>query len=177
MTTIIDHAISIPVPHDIVWAQVSNPDYFPRWMTDCRRLGYLTTLHRGKGTRLRCTSAARKEYVMEITAWYEGLGFEYRIVDGSSFDDNRGRVRLQEVAEGTIVQWTFTYELGGVLGGLRNSMGMKRTIDNQVVDSLRNLYRYIKDTAGEESVKIVKSLMQDAPNVEQRAKYKPRHPS
>jgi uncharacterized membrane protein len=177
MTTIIDHAISIPVPHPIVWEQVSSPDYFPRWMIDCRRMAYLTTVHRGKGTRLRCTSAARKEYVMEITAWYEGLGFEYRIVDGSAFDDNRGRIRLQEVAEGTIVQWTFTYEIGGVLGGLRNSMGMKRTIDNQIVDSLRNLYRYIKDTAGEDSVKIVKSLMQDAPSVEQRAKYKPRHPS
>lgn len=177
MTTIIDHAISIPATHTLVWAQVSNPDYFPRWHTDCKRIAYLTTGHRGRGTRLRCTGASGKAWVMEITAWYEGLGYEYRIVDGTAYEDNRGRIRLQEVAEGTVVQWTFTYTLGGVLGGLRNSMGMKRAIDNQIIDSLRNLYRFIKDNAGDDSVKIVKSLMQDAPDVEQRAKYKPRHPS
>ncbi|MCU0514210.1 MAG: SRPBCC family protein [Anaerolineae bacterium] len=177
MTTIIDHAISIPVLHSRVWAHVSNPDYFPRWQTDCKRIAYLTTQHRGRGTRLRCMSAAGKEYVMELTAWYEGLGFEYRIVDGSTYDDNRGRVRLQEIAEGTIIQWTFTYSVGGVLGGLRNSMGLKRSIDNHITDSLRNFYRYMKEAGGDEAVKIVKSLMQDAPGVEQRAKYQPRHPS
>jgi hypothetical protein len=177
MTTTIDHAIQIPAATGVVWVQVSNPDFFPRWQVDCKRIAYLTTQRKGKGTRMRCVGASGKEYVMEITAWYEGLGFEYRIVDGSSYEENRGRIRLQEIAEGTIVQWTFTYALRGIFGGLRNSMGMKRTIESQITDSLKNFFRYIRDTAGEDSIKLVKAGVKDAPSVEQRANYKPRHPS
>jgi len=176
MTTIIDHAINIPAPTQIVWALISNPEQFPRWQSDCQRVAFLTTQRRGKNTRLRCMGDSGKEYVMEISAWYEGLGYEYKIVDGGPYETNQGRLRLQEIAEGTVVQWTFTYSMAGVLGSLRN-MGVRRSAENQVVDSLRNLYRFVRDSAGENNIKVVKSMMQDAPDVDQRATYTPRHPT
>ncbi len=176
MTTIIDHAINIPAPTQIVWALISNPEQFPRWQSDCQRVAFLTTQRRGKNTRLRCMGDSGKEYVMEISAWYEGLGYEYKIVDGAPYESNQGRLRLQEIAEGTVVQWTFSYSLAGVLGSLRN-MGVRRAAESQVVDSLRNLYRFVRDSAGENNIKLVKSLMQDAPDVDQRATYMPRHPT
>ena len=176
MTTIIDHAINIPAPTQIVWALISNPEQFPRWQNDCQRVAFLTTQRRGKNTRLRCMGDSGKEYVMEISAWYEGLGYEYKIVDGGPYETNQGRLRLQEIAEGTVVQWTFTYSMAGVLSSLRN-MGVRRSAENQVVDSLRNLYRFVRDSAGENNIKVVKSMMQDAPDVDQRATYTPRHPT
>lgn len=176
MTTIIDHAINIPAPTQIVWALISNPEHFPRWQSDCQRVAFLTTQRRGKNTRLRCMGDSGKEYVMEISAWYEGLGYEYKIIDGGPYETNQGRLRLQEIAEGTVVQWTFSYSMAGVLGSLRN-MGVRRSAENQVIDSLRNLYRFVRDSAGENNIKVVKSMMQDAPDVDQRATYTPRHPS
>jgi hypothetical protein len=54
---------------------------------------------------------------------------------------------------------------------------VRRSAENQVVDSLRNLYRFVRDSAGESNIKVVKSMMQDAPDVDQRATYMPRHPT
>ncbi len=177
MTTIIDHAISIPIPPAAVWKLLSNLDAISRWQTDCKKVVFLTTGRRGAGTRIRCSGAGDKAYVLEVTTWYEGLGYEYRLVDGVSYTDNKGRLRLQEIAEGTVVQWTFSYDMGGVLGGLRNSMGLKRTIENQMIESLRQLYRVTREASEEVDIEKVKSLMRDGPSVEQRAQYQPRHPS
>jgi uncharacterized membrane protein len=177
MTTIIDHAISIPVPPAAVWKLLSNLEAISRWQTDCKKVVFLTTGRRGAGTRIRCSGAGDKAYVLEVTTWYEGLGYEYRLVDGVSYSDNKGRLRLQEIAEGTVVQWTFSYEMGGVLGGLRNSMGLKRTVENQMIESLRQLYRVTREASEDVDVEKVKSLMRDGPSVEQRAQYQPRHPS
>ena len=52
----------------------------------------------------------KNDVVVEISAWYDTLGYEYRIVDGAKFGENQGRIRLQEVAEGTLVRWIFQYE-------------------------------------------------------------------
>lgn len=176
MTQVIDHAILIPALPRVVWDRISRPDLNPRWQADCESISYLNTLRAGPGMRWRSTSASGQEFVIEIQSWYEGLGFEYIIVDGAPFKSNRGRLRLQETAEGTVVQWTLTYEVKGALAGLRNSLSIKRSFNQNIVDSLKNLYQMVR-SEGAEPAADVKSLMRDAPSVEERTKYKPRHPS
>ena len=179
MTTVIDHAIAIPTKQTNVWAVLSDLTQNTMWQADCDDVTFLTTMHDGRGTRWRNISPVGREYVIEITAWYDGLGYEYVIVDGVPYSENRGRIRLQEAPEGTVVQWTFSYEMSGLLAGLRNSMGTKRAVENDIIDSLRNLYNYIKHLRGDEAFDAseAKSLMREAPDVEARAKYQPRHPS
>lgn len=174
---IIDHAIQIPVTPANMWALVSNPENNPKWQADCRSMSFLNSIRRGIGMRWRYQTANGKDQIAEITAWYEGLGFEYTIVDGTSFVSNKGRLRLQEVPEGTIVQWTFSYELGGPLSGLRNALSVRRSLDQNIVESLRNLFRVAKEQFKEANLAESKALMQDAPNVIERSSYKPRHPS
>jgi uncharacterized membrane protein len=173
MTTI-DHRILIPASPDAVWHYLSNIQRNPEWQVDCRSVSFLTTQHDGPGTRWRYTSDKQRDYVIEVLTWYDRIGYEYQIVDGGSFKENKGVIRLQEIPEGTIVQWTFTYETSGLLG--RSSFGSKRQIDTNMAESLRTLYRRIKNEleSGEHEAK---SLMREAPDVEQRAAYRPRHPS
>lgn len=174
---VIDHGILIPVPPDRVWHILSDINRISEWHTDCRSVAFLTSLRSGPGTRWRLTNKRGHEYVLEITTWYDRLGYEYRYVDGVSLKENRGLLRLQEVPEGTVVQWTFNYRPKGLLGA--TGLGSKRAINSLMVDSLRSLYRYLtkptdtSKTAGFEA----KSLMRDAPDVEARQHYRPRHPS
>lgn len=178
-STIIDHAIAIPTKQRNVWEQISDISKFPLWHVDTKTVSFLTTKHSGRGTRYRATTRRGRERVIEITAWYEGLGFEYIIVDGSPYASNRGRIRLQESTDGTIVQWTFTYELTGFLSGLRNSLVVRRGIDNDIIDNLRNIYTYIKELRGEENFvpEESKSYLKEAPDVLARSQYQPRYPS
>lgn len=179
MTTMIDHAIAIPTRTVNVWEQIRDIHKNPIWQPDCKQVQFLTSNQNGRGARWRSTTAHGKEQVFEITAWYEGLGYEYRIVDGVPFASNRGRIRLQDSPEGTIVQWTFTYELKGILSGIRNTLGVKNAIDNEIIDGLRNLYTHVKNLKADEtfSPEESKSYLQHAPDVTARSQYKPRYPS
>src|SRR5215213_728479 len=176
MTTI-DHRILIPAAPDVVWNYVSDITHNPDWQVDCTDVIFLTSRREGPGLRWRYAAPGGHEMVIAITAWYNGLGYEYYFVDGTPFRENKGRIRLQEIPEGTIVQWTFTYELGGLLGGMRNSLGMRRQIDQTISDSLKTLWQKIKQSTGASRVLEPKSLMRDAPDVEARSAYQPRHPS
>jgi uncharacterized membrane protein len=177
--TVIDHAIAIPTKQRNVWEHISDISKFPLWQVDVQTVSFLSTKHSGRGTRYRVTTSRGVEQVIEITAWYEGLGFEYIIVDGTAFTNNRGRVRIQESTDGTIVQWTFSYELTGFLSGLRNSLSVRRGLDSDIIDNLRNFYTYIKELRGEEKFtpEEAKSFMQDAPDVVARSQYQPRYPT
>lgn len=179
MPTVIDHAINIPSRQNHVWNMIRDISQNPNWQLDSQRVQFLSTSKSGRGTRWRNTTAKGKEQVIEILAWYEGLGYEYRIVDGASFANSRGRIRLQEAPEGTIVQWTFSYEVKGFMGNLQNNLGAKRQLDNEIVQGLRNLYTAIKDAKADERLvpEESKSYLKEAPDVEERAKYQPRHPS
>lgn len=172
MTTI-DQRILIPAAQTVVWAFISNINNNPEWQAEYKGISYLTSRREGPGTRWRYTTDKGREYVVEITAWYNGLGYEYVFVDGPGYKENRGRIRLQEIAEGTIVQWTFTYEIGGMFAGMRNH---RRQIENNMAASLKALYRKIKQFAAD-GMADPKSLMRDAPDVEARQQYRPRHPS
>jgi hypothetical protein len=174
---IIDHRILIPRSPEAVWNYISEIGNNTAWQVDCTNLSFLTTRHTGVGVRWRYTTKSGREYVAETTAWYDGLGYEYTLVDGTSYKSNIGRIRLQELAEGTVVQWTFTFEVGGLLGGMRSSIGGSRQTDGLMVDSLKKLWKVLNQAIPEEKNREVKSLMRDAPNYESRAQYKPRHPS
>ena len=179
MTTVIDHAIAIPTRPNSVWQVINDISNLPNWHPDSQRVQYLTTVKSGRGTRWRNTTRSNKEQVFEITAWYEGLGYEYRIVDGSNYPKNRGRIRLQEAPEGTVVQWTFSYEMNGFLSNLRNNLSMKGKADKEIVLGLRNLYILIKEAKADEVLDPVqsKAYLKEAPNVEERASYQPKYPS
>lgn len=173
--TIIDQRILIPANSEVIWGLLSNLADNPKWQVDCRSVSFLTAPREGTGMRWRTTHTNGSETVEEITAWYDGLGYEYTYVDGAPYKESKGRIRLQEIAEGTVVQWTFTYEMPGVIGGLRNTLGTKRQIEANMVESLKGLWRYINQTGGSQQFHEAKSLMRDALDYEQRAQYKPRH--
>lgn len=174
---VIDHAILIPASPTFIWQFLGDLSQNHKWQDDYTTLSFLTSQREGRGTRLRYTTSKGNDVVIEITAWYDTLGYEYIIVDGSSVAENKGRIRLQEIAEGTLVQWTFNYELNGMFSGLRNSMGIKRSLTNNVQNSLRNLYKLIQTETGGISTHEAKALLQEAPDVAERSAYQPRHPS
>ncbi len=176
MTTI-DHRILIPKSAASVWDFLSDVTNNPSWQVDCKSLSILTPAHRsGQGLRWRYSSGSGREYVLEVTAWYDGIGYEYVYVDGVPFKEGKGRIRLQEIPEGTIVQWTLTYEVGGVLGGMRDAVGIRRQFESVMVESLRSLWKAMQKSAGGE-LRESKSLMRDAPGIEERSQYRSRHSS
>jgi uncharacterized protein YndB with AHSA1/START domain len=172
----IDQRILIPTPPTVVWEYISDLKNNPGWQADCRALSFLTSKQTGPGTRFRYTTDKGRECVVEITAWYEGLGYQYTFVDGVPYKESTGRIRLQEIPEGTVVQWTFSYEMGGVLSGVRGSLGTGRQIEAVMVGSLKTLWKQVNGSGAAQKMREAKSLMRDAPDAEARAQYKPRHP-
>ena len=174
--SVIEHSILIPTAVENVWQFISNIENNALWLADCRSIAFLTSYKQGRGARWRHTSEGGRDYVIEITNWYERVGYRYIIVNGSPYATNAGVIRLQETPEGTIVQWTFEYTLSGFLSGVRNAVSLKRGVEGNIIDSLQTLYKQVN-----KSKSVVpfspKSLMQEAPDAEARAQYKPRHPS
>ncbi|MBK8025918.1 MAG: SRPBCC family protein [Chloroflexi bacterium] len=171
----IDHRILIPATPEHVWEVVSDISRNPDWQVECSDVIFLTSKRSGPGLRWRFNGGGHREFVYEVSAWYQGFGYEYYFVDGPHFRDARGRIRLQEVPEGTIVQWTFSYETGGVLGGVRTSLGLHNSIDHTMQDSLRRLWQMLKGDRRTIDEGPSKALMKDAPDVEARTAYQPRH--
>lgn len=169
----LDETILIAAAPEVVWAQVSDINQNPAWQSDCQSVVFLSKQRSGKGTRWRYRNLSDKEFELEVTAWYDGLGYEYRFLDGSA----RGRIRLQEIAEGTTVQWTFSYETQGRLGGMRNALGMKRNYHKHLEDSLQALLATVIRTIGNDNTFEARSLMRDSLSYDARANYKSRHPS
>jgi len=175
--TILDHRILIPKSPEKIWEFLSDLSQISSWQVDCKSVSILTSKHTGAGVRWRQTANSGRSYVAEVTAWYDGLGYEYTLVDGAPFSENKGRIRLQEIAEGTVVQWTLTYETSGVLAGVRNTVSLKRQFESTMVDSLKNLWKVLQKAMPEDRPREVKSLMRDAPDYESRTQYRPRHSS
>ncbi len=172
MSNVIDHAINIPVTQASLWSLVSDPEQNPRWHTGCKSVTYLNSIRRKAGARWRYTDAQGRSYVVEVTAWYEGYGYEYVLIDGTPFSENRGRIRLQETPDATTLQWTFSYSIKGLGGGIRSTLGLKRRLDEEIVASLKNLYR-LRDTLT--PIKESKSLMRSGPDANERAIYRSRY--
>lgn len=174
---VIDLEILIPASPEFIWRFLGDLSALPSWQEETSSVSFLSTQREGRGTRWRASSDRRSDIVVEISAWYDTLGYEYQLVDGSNFGENQGRVRLHESTDGTLVRWTFQYELGGVLGGLRNAMRIKRSTTNQLQANLRNLHQLIMQESGGISTHEAKASVREAPDVSERSSYRPRHPS
>ncbi len=167
----IDQRILIPTPPEVVWDYLGDLTKTPEWQADCKAVSFLTSKRNGPGTRLRISGEKGQDRVVEITAWYDGLGYQYTYVDGVPYRESTGRIRLQEIPEGTVVQWTFTYEAGGI------RIGLGRQIETAMETSLKSLWRQVSQSSGAQKIREAKSLMREAPDYEARAQYKPRHPT
>jgi hypothetical protein len=135
----IDQRILVKTPSFALWDFISNFENNLQWQHDCTAISFLSQKRQGVATRWRQTTHNRVEMVFEILTWYDGLGYEYQFVDGHRYKSCTGRIRLQEIAEGTLLQWTLQYELKGILGGVQNRLGMNNTIQNEMYVSLKSL--------------------------------------
>lgn len=169
----LDHSVLIAAAPEAVWSFLSDLNQNPSWQSDCQSVVFLSKQRNGKGARWRYRNLSGREFELEITAWYDGLGYEYRFLDGSA----HGRLRLQEIAEGTTVQWTFSYEPRGRLGGMRNALGLKRKLRKYMNESLRALQASVQRTVGDVLSYEARSLMRDVISYDARVNYRPRHPS
>ncbi|MCY3575008.1 MAG: SRPBCC family protein [Chloroflexi bacterium] len=174
---LIDLEILIPASPEFIWRFLGDLQQIPRWQKGAETITFLSTQHEGRGTRWRQSMSSGPDRVVEVSAWYETLGYTYKVVAGVAYGENQGQIKLREVPEGTLVRWTFQYEPGGVLGGLRNAVGLKGSISSQIQASLRNLHQLISQQSGGISTHEAKATMQEAPDASARSSYEPRHPS
>ncbi|MCD4685530.1 MAG: SRPBCC family protein, partial [Anaerolineae bacterium] len=117
-----------------------------RWHTGYRNISVLTTQQMGLGTRRRCALATGgKDVIEEITAWAEGFGYEYTLIEGGPYRTLKGRLRLTAGPNGTTVQWTVTYTRKGIIGKLRNTLSGKRQMHTMMGVSLRHLRHQIDE--------------------------------
>lgn len=146
--TLIDQRIVIDAPPHVVWDYISDPTQIKRWHAGYHNISVLTTQQMGLGTRRRCTLATGgKDVIEEITAWAEGFGYEYTLIEGGSFRALKGRLRLTAGPSGTTVQWTVTYTRKGLFGKIRDMFGGQRQMQAMMAESLRRL-RHLVDELG-----------------------------
>jgi hypothetical protein len=143
--TLIDQRILIPAPVQIVWTVVANHSLLPRWRVECKAVSLLSTRPDGPGVRRRITQVRGKDIIEETTAWYEGLGYEYRLIEGSKFKSYVARLRLQPTPDGTIVQSTIAFETRGLLGRFLGNHRRRRKLERRTAESLRQLRRLIEE--------------------------------
>jgi uncharacterized membrane protein len=174
---LIDQRILIDAPPQVVWEYVSDPARVPLWHAGYRTISVLTTQQTGQGTRRRCTPAAGgKDLIEEITAWVDGLGYEYRVVEGGLYRSFQGRFRLQAGPDGTSVQWTVWYRPKGVLGAIKNRLSGERQMAAMMTASLRQLRRTMDELGVRmDAMFRAKVGIQGRLNVDERAHYQRRH--
>lgn len=141
--TLIDQRILVAAPAEAIWQYLTLPNWLPKWHQGCKQVSLLSTRSSGVGARRRCIAADRTEMVEEITGWLENIGYEYRVIDGP-YRSFRGRFRLQPTAEGVIVNWTVEYAKRGLGRQLRDRLGGRRRVANQMAESLRALRKLVE---------------------------------
>ncbi len=175
--TLIDQRILVDAPPQVVWDYISDPDKITLWHTGYSKISVLTTQRTGLGTRRRCTLTSNgKDIIEEITAWVDGLGYEYVLIEGGPYRSMRARMRLQAVPDGTTVQWTVLYAPKGLLGALRNLFGGRRQMQHVMAESLRQLRRRIDELGLRMDAEYRQRVaMRERLDAAQRAQYQPRH--
>jgi len=142
--TLIDQRILIDAPPQVIWEFLSDPAKLPHWHAGYASVSVLTTQQTGAGTRRRCTPAGGgKDFIEEITAWIDGLGYEYTLIEGGPYRSLRGRIRLQPGPDGTSVQWTIDYQPKGLAGFIRNIAGGHKQLARMMATSLRELRQQV----------------------------------
>jgi uncharacterized membrane protein len=167
--SLIDQRILIVAPADAVWSHLTATTTLPKWNRLTKQLSVLSTHDTGVGARRRCTDDRGRTTVEQITAWVENIGCEYIMVDGP-YRSLKGRVRLQAVADGTIVNWTVDYQLKGPLAGMRNVLLFRRGYQRMMADSLRELRKVVEKSGVKlDPEKQARFAMQADPGIEARA--------
>jgi uncharacterized membrane protein len=171
--SLIDQRILIVAPVETVWIYVADPTTMTKWLQNCKQISVLSTRTTGVGTRRRCIDARGRAEVLETTAYFENIGYEYKVVDGP-YREFRGRFRLQAIPEGTIVNWTVEYRLRGPLAGLRNLLSFRRRFEDMMADSLRGLRKLVESSGIRlDPDKHARFAMQDGPSRGARAARSP----
>ena len=176
--TLIDQRILINAPAEGVWQFLTDPEKLVRWHASYTSVSILTTQSTGVGTRRRCGLSTGKDVIEEITAWVDGLGYEYVVVDGGPYRSYQGRFRLQAGPDGTSVQWTIAYQPKGLIGTMRNLLGGKREMAAMMAASLRQLRRAV-DSLGLQLDEDYRARVgiQARLTANERAQYQRRYPT
>ena len=173
----IELEILIAASPGFIWRYLGDVSKAPKWHDGVTAVSFLTTQREGKGARWRYSYQRGADVIIEALAWYDTVGYEYTVVDGAGIGPNQGRIRLTEVTDGTKVRWTLNYEAAGMLGGLRSAVRFKGRATRQIEASLRNLQHLSQQDSGGVSPSGSRATVRQAPDVEKRREYKPRHPS
>ena len=176
--TLIDQRILIDAPPPIIWEFVSDPYRLAQWHAGYNSVSVLTTQQTGLGTRRRCAvTGGGKDVIEQITAWVDGLGYEYEFVEGGPYRLMRGRIRLQPGPDGTGVQWTVEYRPKGPLGLLRDWLGGRKQFAAMMAASLRELRQQVNALGLRmDDTYRARLGIQGRLNVTERAHYQRRHP-
>lgn len=124
-----EHRILIPLPTVQIWAILLDWTRIPQWQPEVSSVEIIRSHTRNQFPSLRLTTVHKKIWVMEVTAWYDSLGYEYRM----SRDDLRecfGRWRLRGIPEGTVLASSISYTAKAL------SVRRKR-LENSNVERLR----------------------------------------
>jgi hypothetical protein len=167
--SLIDQRILVVAPADVVWSYLTAPSTMQKWNRLAKQLSILSTHATGVGARRRCTDERGRMTIEEITAWVDNIGYEYTMIDGA-YRSLKGRIRLQAVAEGTIVNWTVDYHLKGILIGVRNVLFFRRGYQRMMADSLRELRKVVEKSGVKlDPERQARFAMQADPGIEARA--------
>lgn len=173
---LIDQRILIDAPPGVVWQVISDQSQLVRWHAGYTSVSVLTTQQRGSGVRRRCTLASGKDVIEEISAWVEGMGYEYHRVEGGPYKSFQGRLRLQLEPDGTSVQWTLNYTPKGIIGFVQDRLSGNRALAQMVTDSLRQLRREV-DALGQRmnDEARARASIRGRLNADERVAYAARH--
>jgi len=161
----IDQRQTIAAPAEAVWGFLARPELISKWHKGYKQVSILSTKIGVVGTRRRVVDEAGRATIEEISQWLENLGYEYVMVEGR-YRDYRGRLRLQPIPEGTIVNWTFEYHLRGILPRL----GYRRRLEGLMSESLKALRKQVELSGVRiDPDKQERFAMRPAPNWEERA--------
>ncbi len=171
--TLIDQRILIPAPMQAVWEVIADHRQLPQWRADVATVSMLSTRPDISGTRRRITPKnSHKDIIEEIRVWYAGVGYEYTIIEGNPFKSFVSRIRLQATPDGTIVQWTISYELGGILKRIFSGRRRRRQLERLTAESLRALRRRLEGMGIQLDQQYRdKTRIQEAPDADSRAEY------
>ncbi len=171
--TLIDQRILIPASMQAVWPTIADHRLLSKWRIDVASVSVLTTEPSRAGTRRRIArKGGGRDMIEEMVVWYEGIGYEYHFIEGSDYRTFHARLRLQSAADGTIVQWVISYELGSIVKRILGGRRRKKQLEQLTVNSLRQLRRYIESTGARlDDQYRLKNSMQAAPDAQARAQY------
>ena len=177
--TLIDQRILIDAPPQIIWEFISDPSRLVEWHAGYTSVSVLTTQQTGLGTRRRCAVAGGgKDVIEQITAWVDGLGYEYELIEGGPYRAMRGRIRLQPGPDGTSVQWTVEYQPKGPFGFLRDQLSGRKQFAAMMATSLRELRQQVNALGLRmDDAYRARLGVQERLNAAERAQYQRRHPA